>query len=346
MIDRRDRIDNHLNQSSSENLSNFSSVSPFNNQSKETEPNVRIYELAKGLNVDNQHVLAVCNSLGIEVTSHFNMISNSDVQRIHAAFRDYTTPVPPFNNQSKETEPNVRIYELAKELNVDNQHVLAICKSLGIEVASHLNMISTSDVQRIHTAFRDYATSGQSFDFSSEFIPKTETLKDEIISHKRLDPSRLQDLLAVGRWQEADQETEQLIIQIADAERQGLLGVEELKNLSCHDLRVIDRLWVEYSNGHFGFSVQKKIWESFGFTNNIRDYNIWWSFGNSVGWRVKDRWLPYERIKFTFQAPKGHLPFFRAWIGMRKTGLVYSMHQVNRFHAFMYRCGSCNLTQE
>ncbi|ACC83834.1 hypothetical protein Npun_F5528 [Nostoc punctiforme PCC 73102] len=118
-----------------------------------------------------------------------------------------------------------------------------------------------------------------------------------------------------------------------------------MKNFSCQNLRTIDQLWVKYSNGNFGFSVQQTIWESIGFANNVRDYSMWWNFGNLVGWRVKDRWLPYERIQFTAQAPKGHLPFFRAWIGMRKTGLVHSMHQVNRFHAFMYRCAFCHLTQ-
>ncbi|NJO66941.1 MAG: transcriptional regulator, partial [Leptolyngbyaceae cyanobacterium RM1_405_57] len=35
---------------------------------------------------------------------------------------------------------------------------------------------------------------------------------------------------------------------------------EELLNFPCEELLAIDRLWVNYSNGKFGFSVQKKIY--------------------------------------------------------------------------------------
>ncbi len=39
---------------------------------------------------------------------------------------------------------------------------------------------------------------------------------------------------------------------------------KELLNFPCTDLRTIDRLWVKYSKGHFGFSVQKEIYLSVG----------------------------------------------------------------------------------
>ncbi|MBW4600116.1 MAG: GUN4 domain-containing protein [Calothrix sp. FI2-JRJ7] len=31
---------------------------------------------------------------------------------------------------------------------------------------------------------------------------------------------------------------------------------------SCQDVYTIDSLWVKYSGGRFGFSIQKQIWES------------------------------------------------------------------------------------
>ncbi len=40
---------------------------------------------------------------------------------------------------------------------------------------------------------------------------------------------------------------------------------------TCEDLRTIDQLWVKYSNGRFGFSVQKRIWHSIG-GNKYADY--------------------------------------------------------------------------
>ncbi|HYX15858.1 MAG TPA: GUN4 domain-containing protein [Nostoc sp.] len=40
----------------------------------------------------------------------------------------------------------------------------------------------------------------------------------------------------------------------------GWLDYKSIENFPCTDLRTIDRLWVKYSNGHFCFSVQKRIW--------------------------------------------------------------------------------------
>ena len=32
---------------------------------------------------------------------------------------------------------------------------------------------------------------------------------------------------------------------------------EEIEKIPCKDLNVIDKLWIKYSNGRFGFRVQK-----------------------------------------------------------------------------------------
>ena len=46
----------------------------------------------------------------------------------------------------------VRIYELSKELNLDNKELLAICDQLNIAVKSHSSTISESEAERIKTA--------------------------------------------------------------------------------------------------------------------------------------------------------------------------------------------------
>ena len=38
----------------------------------------------------------------------------------------------------------------------------------------------------------------------------------------------------------------------------------ELKNFPCADLRTIDALWVKYSQGKWGFNVQKRIYVECG----------------------------------------------------------------------------------
>ncbi|MEG3843004.1 GUN4 domain-containing protein, partial [Microcoleus sp. herbarium14] len=74
----------------------------------------------------------------------------------------------------------------------------------------------------------------------------------------------------------------------------------------CEDLRTIDQLWVKYSNGRFGFSVQKRIYHSLG-TRKF-EHKIWEAFGDRVGWRVNSEWLGKRDLKYNSKAPEGHLP--------------------------------------
>ena len=67
----------------------------------------------------------------------------------------------------------------------------------------------------------------------------------------------LERLLQAGDWQGADQETAKHMLAVANRTNDGWLRVEDIDNFPCEDLRAIDGLWVKYSNGRFGFSVQK-----------------------------------------------------------------------------------------
>ncbi|MEI2580272.1 GUN4 domain-containing protein [Scytonema sp. PRP1] len=84
----------------------------------------------------------------------------------------------------------------------------------------------------------------------------------DLPSEKGVDYTRLRDLLAAGKWKEADEETFAVMLKASGRENDGWLDIESIKNFPCTDLRTIDQLWVKYSNGGFGFSVQKRIWES------------------------------------------------------------------------------------
>ncbi|MBD2310520.1 GUN4 domain-containing protein [Desertifilum sp. FACHB-1129] len=136
-----------------------------------------------------------------------------------------------------------------------------------------------------------------------------------------LDYTRLRELLAQGQWQAADEETSDLMLQIQDREQEGRLTEEDVRKFPCRDLRIIDRLWIEQSQGHFGFSLQNRIWRKVN-----KDYQ---EFGNQVGWCVGNSWLPYTKLTFTLTAPQGHLPSWgrrgRLWplLGsrLRKCGL-------------------------
>ena len=56
----------------------------------------------------------------------------------------------------------VRIYELSKELNLDNRDILAVCDKLNISVKSHSSTITEDEAARIRTAAEKYAHSHSS----------------------------------------------------------------------------------------------------------------------------------------------------------------------------------------
>ncbi|MEG5032200.1 GUN4 domain-containing protein [Microcoleus sp. AT3-D2] len=79
----------------------------------------------------------------------------------------------------------------------------------------------------------------------------------------------LRDLLASGKWREANKETERLLA-VTTNRAMGLPRNQERYRLNpktlqrcipCSILRTVDQLWVQYSDGRFGFSIQLGILE-------------------------------------------------------------------------------------
>ncbi|TAF02958.1 MAG: serine/threonine protein kinase, partial [Nostocales cyanobacterium] len=146
------------------------------------------------------------------------------------------------------------------------------------------------------------------------FIPQISTPQPnnpqvELKSDVGMDYRKLQNYLKAGKWKEADEETTRVMLAVAKREQEGYLDVKHIDNFPCADLLTIDQLWVKYSNGKFGFSVQKRIYQGLGGT---KEYNqeIWEKFGNKVGWRKGGSWLYYNGFTFDIKAPEGHLPSF------------------------------------
>jgi hypothetical protein len=136
------------------------------------------------------------------------------------------------------------------------------------------------------------------------------TQTDDLPSEKGVDYTKLRDLLAAGKWKEADEETRSVMLKAAGREEERYLNSKSIENFPCTDLRTIDQLWIEYSKGLFGFSVQKRIYESVG-----KDYG---KFGDRVGWRkgmFSKEWLSYNELTFSLNAPQGHLPFMSGVFG-------------------------------
>jgi len=119
---------------------------------------------------------------------------------------------------------------------------------------------------------------------------------------------RLAELLKAGDWRGADEETAQQMLVGANHTEEGWLNIKSIDNFPCEDLRAIDQLWVHYSQGRFGFSVQKRIYEFLGATRHY-DEQVWEAFGDAVGWHKGESWLYYRSFTFNTQAKEGHLPW-------------------------------------
>ena len=130
---------------------------------------------------------------------------------------------------------------------------------------------------------------------------------DELSSERGIDYKPLRDLLAAGKWKQADRETLAVMLKGAGREKEGWLNIESINQFPETDLCTIDQLWLKFSNGRFGFSVQKQIWESVDGQPDA-DYDTWCKFCDRIGWRVNQNWLFYSDLTFSTDAPLGHFP--------------------------------------
>jgi hypothetical protein len=119
-------------------------------------------------------------------------------------------------------------------------------------------------------------------------------LTNELKSERGIDYTKLRDLLKANNWQEAEQETDKVMLKALDEK----INREALLKFPCTDLRTIDHLWVKYSNGNFGFSVQRQIYWAVG--GNLQTEEAWNKFVQRVGWTGS--------VTFHTFSPKGHLP--------------------------------------
>ena len=153
-----------------------------------------------------------------------------------------------------------------------------------------------------------------------------------------LDYRPLRNLLAEENYRAADQETWYLMLQAMGRQTEGSLSLDSLRQLSRIDLETIDQLWRTFSQGRFGFTVQKQIYQRLGGTTDF-DYPLWATFGHQVGWCIDRQWLNYSHLNFSAQAPRGSFPacfadplnrtgFARGSCGWWRIGLVTLIEQL------------------
>lgn len=137
--------------------------------------------------------------------------------------------------------------------------------------------------------------------------------EDALISEKGVDYTRLRDLLKAQKFEDADYETHARMLESVGRKDIDYLRKEEALHFPYADLKTIDRLWLKYSNGRFGFSVQKEIYVQCGakLDGKYPGEKIWCEFIDRVGWRISSfYWLFYSERTFKIEAPAGHLPSY------------------------------------
>ncbi|NEQ49779.1 MAG: hypothetical protein F6K11_06540 [Leptolyngbya sp. SIO3F4] len=135
--------------------------------------------------------------------------------------------------------------------------------------------------------------------------------------------SQLKKYLSSGDWQKADEETAWLFYWTML--KQNYPNWFELcQKLPDEIFKEIDSLWVTYSRGRFGLSVQRHIWKSFGETlfaetNNTEAYDFydspeefesWTKFCKKVEWCISEKWILENPDLFSLEFMKPYLKSF------------------------------------
>ncbi len=117
-------------------------------------------------------------------------------------------------------------------------------------------------------------------------------------------------------WYLADQETTRLMLKLGQCEDKVQFSLEAIQSFPNQHLQVIDKLWKQFSHGHFSFSVQQSI-----FIHCRKNSEL---FARKVGWMIQDKWLSYRDLQYGKGAPQGHLPigFFTGYSGGLKSAML------------------------
>lgn len=138
----------------------------------------------------------------------------------------------------------------------------------------------------------------------------------------------LDKLLKRSDFETANQLTTLILARLLDREQLKIYQITDFLKIPRTDLNLLDALWTKYSDGRFGFSAQKVLWDFY--KSQIVNDKTWVDaiseFTEYVGWMNQGFWIKPEEINFSIDAPPGHLPalFAPGWVGgSRRSTLKY-----------------------
>jgi hypothetical protein len=133
-----------------------------------------------------------------------------------------------------------------------------------------------------------------------------------VSSAAAIDYTPLQGHLMRLEFEEADRLTSEILRLLAgaDAVKRGYVFYSEVAAMPAVDLESLDRLWIVYSQGRFGFSVQGRLLRACG--------GQWERLWPRLGWKQDGRWTRYPgSFTWSLAAPEGHMPLVNQLRGVR-----------------------------
>ncbi|KAG1655780.1 hypothetical protein FOA52_013081 [Chlamydomonas sp. UWO 241] len=217
---------------------------------------------------------------------------------------------------------------------------------LHARMASVVAQAKLGDTSMFGASTSSLLTGGKLGDAAAE-VPTSSKLPSldevDITSTAGIDYTPLRDALKEGDFKKADDVHRALLIKLAGegAIKRGWVYFSEARTFPVQDLLVFDNLWKSSSNGKFGFSVQRELYNQQG--------KQWPKFFKKIDWTTKTekdsvvyRKWPGE-FTYTLEAPKGHLPLTNA---LRGTQLFMALLEHPAFEKSAGKKGIDAKTQE
>ncbi len=123
---------------------------------------------------------------------------------------------------------------------------------------------------------------------------------------------QLQDALLLEQLELSDRLTSSLLREMAgpEAVARGYVYFSEVANFKPNLLAHMDELWWLYSNGRFGFRVQKQLLNSVS--------GNWENLWPLIAWKADGVWTRYPKsFNWSHGAPEGHMPLVNQLRGVR-----------------------------
>ena len=181
-----------------------------------------------------------------------------------------------------------------------------------------IDILDENDVKNIHWEL----IKSHNININSETNPIA-------ISFRKYLYDGLKFLLQEENLKEANEKTFEIMLFISGRKKENKndLTFKSLEHFNCQALKEIDSIWVNYpkpGTGHFGFSVQKEIWQNNGSPDFDSPKKVWRQFYTDVGWRdgkwgielLNNQSYYLNRKGYTnkLNSNKGNLPDISTWL--------------------------------